>query len=479
MSTEDHSPVNPSESSERPPAERTPTEQTPEVVREQQTSFGAAQPTPALSNERYLASRPFTADSGPSSYGTPRMQGQGWPTHPSAGSPYGPAASSTAPGPSAPAARPRRVGLIITAAVLAGLVGGVGGSAGYNAITGGNSSVTASQIKQTSTQASSKALDGSVAAVAKLVTPSVVQINVKGAQQADTGTGIILTKDGDIVTNNHVIAAAAGQGSSMTGTITVAFSDGTTTSATIVGRDPVTDIAVIKAANQTKLTPAVFADSSALQVGQDVVAVGSPFGLADTVTSGVVSALNRPVASGDGTSSSATTVFPAIQTDAAINPGNSGGPLVDMNGSVIGINAAIYNNGSSSSGQGTAGSVGVGFAIPSNLAKSVADQILAGKTVEHAKLGVQVTDSVESDGITTNGAKIAAVTAGSAAAKAGMQAGDVVTAAGGVPVRSAESLIATVRAYQPGQQIKLTITRGGQSQSVTVTLDSDGGKLTS
>lgn len=407
----------------------------------------------------------------------PPAPAQSWPTHPSAGSPYGPAIA-TAP-PVTPSRAPRRTGLIITAAVLAGLVGGVGGAAGYDAVSGGNSGVTASQINGTSTQAKTKVLDGTVAAVAKQVTPFVVQINVKGAQSADTGTGVILGKDGNILTNNHVIAAAASSGSTMAGSITVAFSDGSTTSATIVGRDPVTDIAVIKADNQSKLTPAVFADSSALQVGQDVVAVGSPFGLADTVTSGVVSALNRPVASGDGTSSSATTVFPAIQTDAAINPGNSGGPLVDMNGSVIGINAAIYNTGSSSAGQSTAGSVGVGFAIPSNLAKSVADQILAGKTVEHAKLGVGVADSVESDGITTNGAKIASVTDGGAAAKAGMQVGDVVTGAGGIPVRSAESLIAAVRAYQPGQQVKLTITRGSQTQTITVTLDSDGGKLTS
>ena len=315
-------------------------------------------------------------------------------------------------------------------------------------------------------------LDGSVEAVSSKVLPSVVQINVANGTTGGTGSGIILSKDGQILTNNHVVETVANGGS-----ITVLFNDGTTASATVVGRDPLTDIAVIKAEGKSDLTPATLGKSSGLKVGQDVAAIGSPFGLQGTVTTGIVSALNRPVNAGRPESATTSTnVYPAIQTDAAINPGNSGGPLVDMNGNVIGIDASIRSTSASSTDQ--SGSIGVGFAIPIDLASNIAGQIISGQTVVHAKLGVGVADAVASDAITTEGALVKQVTADSAGANAGLQSSDVVTALNGNPVNGADALVADIRSYSPGDKVTLTVRRNGQSSEVSVTLASDGGKAT-
>jgi putative serine protease PepD len=250
----------------------------------------------------------------------------------------------------------------------------------------------------------------------------------------------------------------------------VAFSDGTNAKATIVGRDPVTDIAVIKAEGKSGLTPATLGSSADLQVGQDVVAIGSPFGLESTVTTGIVSALNRPVTSSDGSGTGSPTVFPAIQTDAAINPGNSGGPLVDLNGNVIGINSAIR---AGSNGPGQAGSIGLGFAIPIDLAKNISKQLLDGEQATHAQIGVTVRPAVSGDEITGIGAEINEVSSGSPGEKAGLKAGDIITAVHGNAVASSDALVASIRAYQPGETVEVTYLRDGKSSKVDVKLGSD------
>jgi putative serine protease PepD len=306
---------------------------------------------------------------------------------------------------------------------------------------------------------------GDVETVASQVMPSVVQINVRSGSDGGSGSGVILSSDGEILTNNHVIEAAA-----QSGTITVAFSDGTNAEATIVGRDAVTDLAVIKADGVSGLKPATLGSSADLRVGQDVIAIGSPFGLESTVTTGIVSALNRPVESSDGSGQNAT-VFPAVQTDAAINPGNSGGPLIDMAGNVIGINSAIRTNSSAS------GSIGLGFAIPIDLARNVAQQLVEGKTVEHARIGVTVTPATEDDELTGIGAEIREVQSGGAGERAGLQAGDIITALNGNPVASSSALVASVRGHQPGDTVEITYLRNGESQTTEVTLDSDNGEL--
>ena len=298
--------------------------------------------------------------------------------------------------------------------------------------------------------------------------PSVVQINVKGSSESGSGTGIIISSDGQILTNNHVVEGA-GEG----GTITVSFNDGSITRAEILGLDPKTDLAVIKAKNKSGLTPATLGSSSELKVGQEVVAIGSPFGLESTVTSGIISALNRPVSSSDGSGGNKSTVFPAVQTDAAINPGNSGGPLVDLEGRVIGINSAIRTNTTST---GDSGSIGLGFAIPIDLAKNVSKQLVKGEKVQHALIGVTVGTTVDEDGITSTGAEVKDVTKGGAGDKAGLEKGDIITALNGNPVASSDSLVAAIRGYQPGEKVKITYLRDGKKESTEITLGSDGGK---
>ena len=298
--------------------------------------------------------------------------------------------------------------------------------------------------------------------VAAKVLPSVVQILVSGAEGSGSGSGIILSEDGRILTNYHVVEVA-GDG----GTLRVSFEDGTTAPARILGTDPLTDTAVIQAEGVSGLTPATIGDSSSLAVGQDVVAVGSPFGLDATVTSGIVSALNRPVNVSTDAEGNATT-YPAIQTDAAINPGNSGGPLVDMNGAVVGINSSIR---STATAEGQAGSIGLGFAIPINEVLPIVDQMTAGETPTHAKLGISVGNP---DGdAQVEGAVIGDVTAGSAAETAGLEAGDVVTKIDDLQITGADSLIATVRSYRPGDTVTVTYVRGGDSLTTQLTLDSD------
>ncbi|MBU2112051.1 MAG: trypsin-like peptidase domain-containing protein, partial [Actinobacteria bacterium] len=292
---------------------------------------------------------------------------------------------------------------------------------------------------------------------------------------------VILTEDGQILTNHHVVELAE-EG----GTITVDLADGSHARAEILGLDPLTDTAVIQAQDVSGLTPATIGSSDALAVGQDVVAIGSPFGLDATVTSGIVSALDRPVDVGTDSEGNAT-VYPAVQTDAAINPGNSGGPLVDLAGRVVGINSSIRTTGSSTPfGQSSeGGSIGLGFAIPIDEIMPIVEQMAAGEPPTHARLGISVSDvgvgtgrggSVpgSTDGaLVTDGAQVRTIGAGSTAGEAGLQEGDVITGIDDTAITSADSLVATIRSYRPGDEVTVTYERDGEEQTTTLVLDSD------
>jgi putative serine protease PepD len=290
---------------------------------------------------------------------------------------------------------------------------------------------------------------GSVASVAAAVQPAVVDITTTEGE----GSGVVISADGNILTNNHVLQGVQGN------TVNVTFNNGKKTKATIVGTDPAGDLAVIKAQDASGLTVAKFGNSDDVQVGDTVLALGSPLGLQGSVTAGIVSALHRTIDEGPQSGNTQRSVGDAIQTDAAINPGNSGGALVNLAGEVIGINTAI-----ATSGQGASGNIGVGFAISSNVAKSTADQLLKGGKVSHPYLGVQVTDG---DG---GGALIAAVVPGGPADKAGLQKGDIVTKIGSQDIPDAKALVAAVKAGKAGDQIQITIRRNGAEQKITATL---------
>jgi putative serine protease PepD len=307
---------------------------------------------------------------------------------------------------------------------------------------------------------------GSVEQVAAKVVPSVVKLETNMGRQSEEGSGIILSTDGLVLTNNHVVAAANGGPGAPGGDVQtkVTFANGATTSFKVVGTDPSSDIAVVQAVGATGLTPITLGSSANLRVGQDVVAVGSPLGLEGTVTTGIVSALNRPVAAG-GDAQNQNTVLDAIQTDAAINPGNSGGALVNMNGELVGVNSAIATLGGDS-GQSQSGSIGLGFAIPVDQAKRIADELIQSGTASHASLGVQVGNDAAVDG-----AKIVDVTGGGAAATAGLPSGVVVTKVDDRVISSADALVAAVRSRAPGDKVTLTyLDSSGKPQTVDVTL---------
>jgi putative serine protease PepD len=347
------------------------------------------------------------------------------------------------------------MGLLLAVALTAGLIGAGTGAVVVAANDHGGTSTTVVQAGSVQAPA-----PRSVADVAAKVTPSVVSIKVSSGTSSGEGSGIVLDDQGHILTNNHVVESAASGGS-----LKVVFQDGTTVDAKIVGRDASTDIAVVQVPQSSHLKPATLGRSADLRVGDPVVAIGSPLGLESTVTSGIVSALGRPVAT-SGQSGDQGAVLDAIQTDAAINPGNSGGALVDLGGRVVGVNSAIASLGSSS---GQSGSIGVGFAIPIDQAKRIADELITNGSAKHARLGVQVRDP--QDG--SSGAQLGTIESGGAADKAGLKQGDIVTAVDDKPVEGADGLVAAIRSMSPGTKVTLTIQRGGQSQKVDVTLGSD------
>ncbi|HJP78730.1 MAG TPA: trypsin-like peptidase domain-containing protein [Pseudonocardiaceae bacterium] len=403
--------------------------------------------------------------------------------------PLGNQQTATMPASSTP--KRGRSGLIAGVVVLAVIVGGAAGSLGGFLFSGsnGNSPVQNALTEPVPTASQAAAPAGSVQAVANKVLPQVVEISVQvqSAQgiTGDTGSGIILSSDGQILTNNHVIAEAATAGAGQA-QLQVIFSNGRTVNATVLGRDPTSDIAVIKAQGVSGLPVASLGTASNLQVGQEVVAIGAPYGLSGTVTSGIVSSLHRPTVAGDGGQNSQTTVMDAIQTDAPINPGNSGGALVNMQGQVIGINSAIYSSNSGNGQQG--GNVGIGFAIPIDQARRLAGDIISTGHSTQTVLGVQVSDNVEGlpaaqqgqltqdqqaqeeQAGLTNGAYLDAITPGGPADKAGLKQGAVVVKANGRLITSANGLVAAVHAAAPGDHMALTLSDGS---TVTVTLSGE------
>lgn len=416
--------------------------------------------------------------------------------------PYGPEYGPGYPGANpAPRRRSRAAALTAGALAIAAVSAGMGGVVATMAAPDGRmvTTITSAAPNGRSVPAANAPI-GSVEQVAATVVPSVVKLETKMGRQSEEGSGIVLSADGLILTNSHVVSAAKAPKSAAPGdpgqggapglpdrpgtpgqggpgglpgipglpagavTTMVTFADGRTAPFTVIGTDPATDIAVVRAEGVSGLTPITLGSSADLRVGQDVVAVGSPLGLEGTVTTGIVSALNRPVAAG-GDANNQNTVLDAIQTDAAINPGNSGGALVNMAGELVGVNSAIATLGGDSP-DAQSGSIGLGFAIPVDQAKRVADELVSSGTASHASLGVQVSNDV-----TTYGAKIVEVVKGGAAANAGLPSGVVVTKVDDRVIGSANALVAAVRSRAPGEKLTLTyLDPGGASKTVQVTL---------
>ena len=310
--------------------------------------------------------------------------------------------------------------------------------------------------------------DEPLSQAAAAVLPSVVSIGVESGQLSGSGSGIVISSDGQILTNNHVVAAAGDGGS-----LTVTFSDGSRADAEIVGRDPATDLAVIQAEDVDGLTPATLGSSSDLHVGDTVLAIGSPLGLDGSVSAGIVSALGRAITLqgeqdrqspfGGGSGPGTTAVVDAIQTDAAINPGNSGGALINADGEVVGINTAIASLAQGTTSQG--GNIGVGFAIPIDAARDIATQLADHGSVTHAYLGVSIADTESGEGALVGG-----VEEGQPAADAGLREGDVITRIGDTDVTDAATLTAAIRAHSPGDRVEVAFTRGGDEKTAEVTL---------
>ncbi|MFL6080126.1 MAG: S1C family serine protease [Ornithinibacter sp.] len=398
--------------------------------------------------------------------------------------PMGPLGTFGQPAPQAPAPKPakRGAGQLTAVAVLAALLASGGTVAATQYLDDNTATATTSSTTQLGSNASAPVKQGSASApdwtaTASVVSPSVVSITATSGQGGGQGSGVVIDKT-HVLTNNHVVAGAE--------KLTVTLADGRTYDAEVRGTDPSTDLAVITVKNAPNdLTPVAIGNSDKIAVGDPVMAVGNPLGLAGTVTTGIVSALNRPVtteaespAPSDGSqldpngqqqSAGETVVTNAIQTSAAINPGNSGGALVNASGQLIGINSAIASLGSSSGGQ--SGSIGIGFAIPVNEATSIAKQLIDNGAAAHAYLGVTPQDGSASDGSATRaGAEVTSVGDGTPAAKAGLEVGDVIIAVDGKPVDSADSLVGHVREKTTGDQVTLTVLRDGKSIQVKATL---------
>ncbi|GAC1441707.1 MAG: hypothetical protein NVSMB55_10190 [Mycobacteriales bacterium] len=345
-----------------------------------------------------------------------------------------------------------------------------GGAAGYVAGRHGDSTgltdPSASLGTGASTAATLNRAPDSVAGIAARVLKSVVNISVKSDTSSGTGSGVVIRSDGYVLTNNHVVDSAGA-------VVTVSFNgaESVEVPASIVGRDPATDLAVIKVATSKQLPAAALGQSRGLVVGDPVIAIGSPLGLAGTVTSGIISALNRTV-NVPGQNGGATPLFNAIQTDAAINPGNSGGALVDAKGQVIGINSAIASLGGGSGSGSQTGSIGVGFAIPIDEARSVAEELIRTGTATHPAIGVQALTS-SSNG--QSGALVQAVIPGGPAERGGVQAGDTIVAVDGTAVHSVDELIIAIREHRVGQSVTLTYLRGGSKATAKVTLADNKG----
>ncbi|MER7516932.1 trypsin-like peptidase domain-containing protein [Streptomyces sp. NPDC126499] len=431
-----------------------------------QTSHTPPAPEPPTEPVTAVQEPVHAPSAAPAPAPAPAAAGAGWPPAP----PVTPAWAS--PLPPAPEAPRKRGGGLVAAVLAAALVaGGIGGGIGYWAASERDAGTTTSTtVSSSDSPASFKREPGTVAAVAAKALPSVVTIQAKSGGvegEGGTGTGFVYDKEGHIVTNNHVVASAA-EG----GTLSATFSDGTSYDAEVVGRAEGYDVAVLKLKNApSSLAPLPLGDSDKVAVGDSTIAIGAPFGLSNTVTTGIISAKNRPVASGDG-SGGKNSYMSALQTDASINPGNSGGPLLDASGAVIGINSAIQSAGSGF-GQSQAGSIGLGFAIPVNQAKNVAEQLIkTGKPV-YPVIGatVNMQDKGEGAVIADQGAGgTPAVAPDGPAAKAGLKPGDVITGFDDRQIDSGPTLISEIWTHKPGDTVKITYERDGKPATVTLTL---------
>ncbi|GLV98150.1 S1C family serine protease [Streptomyces lavendulae] len=437
-----------------PPAYDRPQDQPP--------AYGHTQPQP----------QPGPPGGAPAAYGA-----EGWPPPPPAVPAYGgqgghgggwgtPLHTDGAPQPK-PKGRGGLVAAVLAAALLAG---GIGGGVGYWAAQRGDDATGSTTITAT-TPKDIKREPGSVAGLAASALPSVVTIEASaGDGEGGTGTGFVYDEQGHILTNNHVVASAANGGK-----LSATFSNGKKYDAEVIGRAQGYDVAVLKLKNPpSALKPLALGDSDKVAVGDSTIAIGAPFGLSNTVTTGIVSAKNRPVASGDG-SGGKNSYMSALQTDASINPGNSGGPLLDGRGAVIGINSAIQSAGNGGFGGGQAGSIGLGFAIPINQAKNVADSLIkTGKPV-YPVISVSVDLQAKTDGAKISEQGAAAnelVDPNGPAGKAGLKPGDVITEFGGRQVDSGPTLISLIWTYKPGDTVKLTYLRDGKPTTVDITLGS-------
>lgn len=391
-----------------------------------------------------------------------------YPNNPGYGAPF-------TPPPPVQKAAPKKglgAGAAIAISLVTGLVAGVGGGfAAASLIDSSNQSAQHSEIGVSNNENAleapvqkekAPAPDGSVEKVAESVLPAVVSIEVASRAGAAEGSGSIISSDGKVLTNHHVVGEAGGGQAQ----IQVTLNDGTKHPASFIASDVNTDIAVIQIEGVKDLPTIQFGDSDSLAVGQPVVAVGSPLGLSATVTTGIVSALNRPVRAAQGGGESS--LMDGIQTDAAINPGNSGGPLVDMDGHLIGMNSVIASLSQGVSGE--AGSIGLGFAIPSNFARRVAEQLITEGSARQPMMGVEV-DIRQSNG----GALVSSVQPGSPADKGGLKPGDIVTRINDRPIESSDALVAATRSFDFGETVKLQVqSRGSQeTRTVDVTLSSE------
>lgn len=500
---------------------------TPRAMAPEQASAPATQPTtPIPASAETAGPAPFetvggTDDSAPADPG-PLGSAQHFSAEPVSTEPVSTehAASGQVPSGTAVAAeggsafrrRGAAGGLLLPAAALALVAALIGGGVGASVValsarnevatTGGTAA--AGSNGGGSVIAANPASATAITAAAAKASPSVVTISVSASSEAGTGSGIVLTGDGYVLTNNHVVTL---DGESSSGTISVTTSTGRIYPAKIVRTDPTNDLAVIKLTGASGLQPASFGDSSKLNVGDAAIAIGAPLGLSGTVTNGIISALNRsitvassavPQGGGSGgsdgndgngspfnfwnfgdqggtggqggtTQTAASSIsLSVVQTDAAINPGNSGGALLNARGQVIGVNVAIAGTGSQSSADSQSGNIGVGFAIPSNIAHRIAMELMSGTKATHGLLGLRAGNPTASS--TVSGATVASVSQGGSAAKAGLKAGDVITAFNGVAITDSSDLTAQVRALAGGAASTLTYARGGASHTVSVTL---------
>ncbi|MGR0159462.1 S1C family serine protease [Paenarthrobacter nitroguajacolicus] len=489
----------------QPPAPPAPQHQQPPAPPYQQPQqqpqyFGAPQQNDPAHRPGYPQHQPFYGGTNPGTNNNDGSQLHNPQGFHNAQGPNGPGMQH-APGNSSPVGTKRKpafgVGTLVASMLAAGLIGG-GVVAGSDALWD-NPAPAASTGGQSSTLIVNNKDDVNViTAAAAKASPSVVTIKATSGNEGGTGSGIILDDQGHILTNTHVVTL---DGATANAAIEVRTSDGKVLKATVVGTDPLSDLAVIKVSDASGLVPATLGDSSKINVGDTAVAIGSPLGLTGTVTDGIVSTLNRTISvassavpegtpdesqGGDEgfqfappnggqsqkTANEGSIAINVIQTDAAINPGNSGGALVNSKGEVIGVNVAIASAGSGTS-DSSSGNIGVGFSVPINHAKRVAQEIIDSGKASHGQFGVSVRSksSSGSDSGFSVGAEVASVTSGSAAAKAGLKVGDVVTKFGDYAVSDPNQLTAAVREQPAGAKVKVTIQRGGQTQEVEVTLD--------